>query len=237
MLKGRGRTKATWFKDLTGVRFGRLTVVSFARREGDRVDGRRGGVRYLWTCRCDCGGVVDVAGDKLRSKARPTRSCGCLTVEATRERRLTHGHTVGGTMTAEYRAWWNMISRCAAPENSRFADYGGRGITICDEWRNSFECFLADMGHRPSRRHSIDRIDVNGNYKPDNCRWATPREQSENKRSTRLVILNGEEMTVTEASRRTGIGVGTLSRRISGGWPAADLFAPTNQRHYHRKRK
>lgn len=114
-----------------------------------------------------------------------------------------------------------MLGRCTNPNNRDFVLYGGRGIRVCARWSASFESFLADMGERPTKRHSIDRIDNNGDYEPGNCRWATPLEQNRNRRNTRLVTFKGETLALAEWSQRTGIAYHTLKSRLLKGWDSA----------------
>lgn len=150
-------------EDLTGKRYGRWSVLG----PGDDYE--------HWRCRCDCGTERDVGHASLRKGF--SRSCGCLKLEMVRKVNKTHGLT----RTPAHRSWVAMRQRCYNPKTTRYSRYGGRGIKVCDRWRYSFEEFLKDMGQPPSDRHSIDRIDVDGDYEPGNCRWATPLEQRHNR--------------------------------------------------------
>ena len=156
--------------DLTGMTFGRLKVV-------ERVETPPGVRRrsVYWSATCICGKTVVTAGDALREKR--TLSCGCYRKQMTGPRVRTHGMT----KTVEYRTWFHMRERCEKATHPSYANYGGRGIRVCERWM-SFKNFFADMGRRPSPKHSIDRIDNDGNYEPGNCRWATAKQQMSNQR-------------------------------------------------------
>ena len=157
-------------KQMEGSRYSRLLVIE---RSGSDNYGRA-----TWLCRCDCGASPVVAGYQMRSGK--TRSCGCLQNEIRDKRVRTHGHSVGGR-SPTYNSWQSMKTRCTNSSNPDWEIYGGRGITACVEWRESFEQFLADMEVRPEGR-TLDRIDSDGNYEPGNCRWATPAAQQLNRR-------------------------------------------------------
>lgn len=154
-----------------GSRFGRLVLVEVL----GTVDRNR-----QWKCRCDCGKEVVRLMNNI--KRGITLSCGCLGYENVKSVRRTHGDACRNAVSREFQTWQRMIQRCHNPKVPCFRDYGGRGIAVCDRWRKSFDAFLSDMGRRPPGNFSIDRIDVDGNYEPSNCRWATPKQQANNKR-------------------------------------------------------
>jgi len=155
-------------KNHAGERIGRLTLVELAPKSA-------GGI--AWVCACDCGTLAVVKAHNLQRGA--TKSCGCLRREIAAPLRRKPLHGMTGTRT--FLSWVAMNSRCSNPNATHYQYYGGRGIAVCDRWRGDFQAFLADMGERPEGR-TLDRIDVDGNYEPSNCRWATPVEQAANKR-------------------------------------------------------
>lgn len=158
-------------KDITGKRFGMLTVIELDSRKLTAT---------LWNCLCDCGNKKVVRKSNLVTGQ--TKSCGCLSAELASKRLKTHGNSTQKKPTKEYRTWIMIKSRCTYPGTNGYERYGGRGISVYDRWEKSFVDFLNDMGECPSPDHSIERTDVNGNYEPGNCCWATTEEQSRNKR-------------------------------------------------------
>ncbi|MNB58690.1 hypothetical protein D3C87_364080 [compost metagenome] len=190
-----------------GERYGRLLVLVRAgfRRES-----------AVWLCRCDCGNQVEVAAPELSNG--DTQSCGCLQKERTVQTKITHGKSD----SKEYSSWRAMKSRCTNENRDNFKRYGGRGITICERWFNSFENFLEDMGPAPSPDHSIERDDVDLNYEPGNCRWATQQEQMRNTSRSRRVSWNGSEMTLVELSEVTGVKYDLLQARLNRDWSVED---------------
>lgn len=139
--------------------------------------------------------------------------------------RTTHGCSVAGAITPEYAAWGHMKSRCLSPANTYYADYGGRGITVCQQWIDSFQSFLADVGSRPSAQHSLDRINNDGNYEPGNVRWALSDVQQNNKRNTTLITAFGQTMSIPQWSRYTGIPKDTIRYRLSQGRSMDGVFS------------
>ncbi len=165
--------------------------------------GENKGKEPCWLCLCDCGSITTVRGSGLRSGS--TKSCGCLARNVTKNRSITHGKFG----TAEWRAWAAMKSRCYLQTNKSYSSYGGRGISVCEEWLDSFEAFFADMGVRPSAHHQLDRINNNGNYERSNCRWATRKVNINNRRVT--VRYNG--LTLRELAEKSGENYATLKTR------------------------
>lgn len=200
------------FKDITGQRFGRLVAV--------KPNALNKHKRWDWEYICDCGNtlITDAGGPRSGN----TRSCGCLRSEATSARMATHRK--GGT--PEHRAWAHMLRRCRSPDEPMYPQYGGRGIRVCDRWLK-FENFLADMGEKPPGL-SLDRIDVNGNYEPNNCRWATWLQQANNKQFNRRTEYMGETITITELARLTGLSIKTIDTRWCRGDRGEALYRPTD---------
>ena len=143
-----------------------------------------------------------------------------------------HGHTVGSRKTPEYSSWHGIKARCYKPHNSRYSSYGGRGITMCDRWINSFENFLEDMGSKPTPKHSIDRIDVNGNYEPSNCRWATMEQQMLNKQNSKVITYKGVTLPLKTWATKLGVRYNLLRRRIFVyGWDIEKAFHQQSERY------
>src|SRR6476659_6232781 len=159
-------------KNLIGQRFGYLVVAQQAASD------KAGKAR--WLCKCDCGGTTPVTSTNL--KTGHVKSCGCYNRQLVNDRNFKHGHAPRGRPSAEYVCWRHVRNRCFDPLDPSWKYYGGRGITMCDQWKDDFTAFIRDMGQRPSPKHSIDRKNNDGNYEPGNCRWATAKEQRNNRR-------------------------------------------------------
>ena len=196
------------FIDLTGQRFGRAIAL-------ERDYGFKG--QAYWRCVCDCGKFFSTASHSLR--VGDCKSCGCLNSEKARERSTKHGMK----HTKAYRAWKHLKARCYNEKVKEFHNYGGRGIKVCDRWLESFENFIADMGH-PQPHESIDRINNDGDYCPENCRWTDSKTQSRNTRRNRFITLNGESKTIAEWSEITGIEESAITKRLKLGWSDHDAL-------------
>lgn len=201
--------------DKTGMRFGRLTVL----REAPRIEPGR----PRWVCQCDCGTIVTVDSRSLSPKR--TKSCGCINSERARKLALDH-ITHGQTKTRLYNIWYNMRNRCNKKSAVDYCRYGGRGIEVCEAWQNSFTPFFEwamANGYRDDL--TLDRIDNNGNYCPENCRWADSETQNNNRRSNHYITYSGETLTVSQWARRLGINKVTLQSRLSKyGWSVQKTF-------------
>ena len=199
-------------RDLTGMTFGRLTVLEHAEND------KHGNAQ--WQCRCCCGKVAVVSGNRLISGV--VKSCGCLKNEGNNKK-----HGMSNTKT--HHRWTEIKQRCFNPNNKAYPDYGGRGITMYAAWIHDFQAFydyVSQLEHFNELGYSLDRINVNGNYEPGNLRWATRTEQNRNKRNTLKVNYNGEEMTLAQAAEKSGINVKTLYDRLKNGYDNLHLFSP-----------
>lgn len=212
---GSARTsrKPNNMRDLLGVKFGRLLVL--CRSSLVRIGG------VMWDCECECGNRSTVRAQHLTCGR--VKSCGCLNSEMISKRNRTHGMS----RTTEYKSWTSMKERCYNPKHIEYSRYGARGIRVCDEWADSFACFIEDMGLKPTPYHSIDRIDVNGDYAPGNCRWADRITQANNKRSNRILIHSGVSRTISEWERASGLPKGVIGLRLARGMsPAQAITKP-----------
>jgi hypothetical protein len=193
-------TWSRYVKDLTGLTFGRLKVLSRVENRGDGA---------AWLCECECGAKKEIRSRGLLRGS--TTSCGCYHRERAGDVHRTHGLS----KTPEQQAWNHAKERCYNPKTHNYAKYGGRGIVMCDEWKGSFESFYRDMGPRPSPKHSLDRFpNRDGNYEPGNCRWATPKEQAINRDYSILITYNGKTMPLTDWARELGQPYKNLHKRI-----------------------
>lgn len=196
--------------DLTGRRFERLVVLKEADKRGPQN-------QIYWLCLCDCGKQVEVNGGSLRSGS--TKSCGCYKIEKFINMAKTYPRKKDGkAKTRLYKIWRGMIRRTMNPKRQNYYRYGGRGIRVCDEWLHDFSAFKEwSMKNGYNDTLSIDRIDSNGNYCPENCRWADKIQQARNRETTRYFEYNGENKTVVEWAEITGIPYTTILRRINDG--------------------
>lgn len=218
---------------VAGQRFGRWVII----REVERQRGIR-----MVRCACDCGTESNVSLKNMMSGK--SQSCGCLRRRVMSETKVIHGQSGyrGKDRGPLYMTWTDMRRRCYTPTARSFAYYGARGVKVCDRWmhgdgvKSGYECFANDMGSKPTPQHSLDRIDVNGDYSAQNCRWATADVQANNKRSNRLVQFRGQRMNIGEAIRLSGIPEWTVYERLARGWTPDDaLNRPVSNR--GRKRK
>lgn len=193
------------FLDRTGVRYGRLVAQSFVMKR-----------QAHWWCVCDCGKKVLVAGGQLSNGN--TQSCGCLQRERTVAAHTKHGHTKFGEQPSPtYRVWRDMIARCFNEKRPRYERYGGRGITVCKRWLK-FENFLKDMGERPSKKHTLERKNNDGNYTPKNCVWATGHAQDRNKSNNVLLTFHGRTQVLSDWAVELKMDNDTLRSRLLRGW-------------------
>jgi hypothetical protein len=200
-----------------GERNALLVAVRFSHRD-------KWGANY-WLFKCDCGEETCQRPDYV--KRGRVLSCGCYREERASERmaaRSTHGHSSGGKLTSEYNSWRNMRDRCRYPSSDNWDMYGGRGIKVCERWDTSFENFLADMGPKPTPKHTIGRKDQDGNYEPGNCEWETIPQQNRNRRDNRMVMFGGRELTLAEACREMGIPRNRVDARLRYGFTVEEAL-------------
>jgi hypothetical protein len=212
--------------DIQCIRFGRLIALRLHGQRGDNG-------AAMWECHCDCGSTVSAPGHCLRRGQ--VKSCGCLKIEkgsANLKRmreagmmpQLRHGDAKAGREAPEWSLWHSVKGRCDPMRRHPNPDYAGRGIRMCEEWRNSYEAFLAYVGRRPSPEHTLDRIEVNGHYEPGNVRWATKMEQARNRRNSCWIECDGRRATLAEWAERTGLKNTTIRNRIRAGWSVRDAL-------------
>jgi hypothetical protein len=197
-------------------RFGRLVVLrkDIARSLPYKIS--------RWFCRCDCGSEVSIMSNSLRSGR--TNSCGCIRSETTTRLKTKHGKR----KTPEFDVWCNMRRRCYDPSNKSYRDYGGRGIKVCPQWRDSFKTFIEDVGPRPTASHQLDRINNFGNYEPKNVRWATRKEQCNNRRSNSRYEFRGQKLTISElmSFSNSTLSYAHIMQRIrKRGWPIEEAIS------------
>lgn len=203
------------FVDLTGQRFGRYTVIC---RDSDQIS-QNGRHRVMWKCKCDCGNVKTVHAYSLTSGQ--VVSCGCYKSELKREKLKVHG----GTHTRLYKVWDGMKARCYNPNKTYYPIYGGRGISMCDEWHYSFEAFREwSLANGYNDSLTIDRIDNDGNYCPENCRWATISQQNNNKSTSHYLTYKGETKTIMQWAEATGFTFHAIFARLAKGMSAEEAL-------------
>lgn len=219
-MQPKGITLPPHAENLAGQTFNRLTAIELGGRN------RHG--QLLWIWQCTCGNLTTVAGHRVKSGH--TKSCGCFERESFAARVTTHGATVNHSTTPEYNTWCNMIRRCTDPRNQDYDNYGQRGITVCERWR-SFADFYADMGEKPTRKHSLERVDNNKGYSPENCAWATQAQQTRNTRQNRWLTLNGRTMCLSDWAKELNLHPTSLNERLER-WPIEKaLTTPSKRKH------
>ncbi len=210
------------FNNIVGLKFGRLTIIGYF---GTCKTGSG------WYCECECGNII--MASHLAITGGGVKSCGCLFNE-TRRCSLKHNHANNGNVTPTWNSWSKLRGRCLNINDKAYPEYGGRGITVCERWLDSFENFLSDMGEKPHGL-TIDRIDNNGNYEPGNCRWANKTQQSNNRRNNIVLTHNGVSMTLSEWADSCGIRYATIRLRIKNGWDIGRAISVPVDSKYHHK--
>ena len=210
-------------EDIAGKKYNRLTLVRPAYKKG---------TRWIWECLCDCGNITFL--ESYAVKSGHTKSCGCLYLETRGKTRLVHGGCK--ELASLYHIWENMKARCFNPKSANYSHYGARGITVCDEWRQDFQSFINwSVANNYEYGLSIERLNVDGNYEPTNCKWIPRNAQGRNKRNSRRVIVDGEEVSLSEyfysQKAEESIDYYNFSCRISLGWTLEKaLSTPVNKR-------
>lgn len=207
-------------EDLCGQIFHNLTVISFVERKNNST---------IWLCSCRCKKSKQIMVSSASLKSGNTKSCGCLKIE-----KCVITHTKHGlTESKEYKIWCGIKRRCYNKKYMGYKNYGGRGIKMCDRWLESFEYFYEDMGPRPSDSHSIDRIDNDGDYSKENCRWTTREEQNNNTSRNIYLTYNNVTKTISQWAKELNISSSTIKYRINKGWPVETIFAPSKKNGKH----
>ena len=200
--------------NMQGKVFGFLTVIGLA-------EGRSHG-QIRWKCQCECGNIHESAGAYLRQGK--VKSCGCKKAELTSKANTRHGASPKWHRDPEYRIWSEMRRRCRRPESNRWHTHGARGIKVCERWEK-YESFIADMGKRPNTELSIERRDNDGDYCPENCYWATRKEQARNKQNTIMLTVGGVTKPLVKWAEEVGIKRATIVARINAGWTPEDAVS------------
>lgn len=204
--------------ELVGQVFDRWTVVSRAENTPQG--------QAMWTCRCECGVEKTLKSIVLRRGL--SKSCGCWKLEMLVERSTKHGHGPASGYSPTYSTWAAMVKRCTNPNAPTYYRYGGRGIEVCERWRD-FVNFLADMGEKPDGM-TLDRVDNEGHYGPDNCRWATMKVQGRNRSNNHVITFRGETRCLSEWAETVGINLATLKDRLENGWAIEEAFSTPVER-------
>lgn len=205
--------------DLSNQIFGKLKVL---KRAENRIE-PSGRSKVYWLCRCECNIEKEIEASSL--KKGKSNSCGCIGKEIMKNLNLSHGMY----KSSEYKSWQKMKERCLNPNIERYPQYGGRGIKVCNRWLNSFENFYEDMGDRPSKDHSLDRKDVNGDYTPDNCRWITNQEQHYNKTNTLYVEYNGNKKSLSEMCKMYNLNYKSTWKKYNKGTTFEEILTKNNK--------
>lgn len=200
--------------DIVGNKYAHLFVIGLA------PNSRTGKPR--WLCKCDCGSIKSYYGSNLKSGKTNTCSTKCI---------FSPNRKHGMSKTPEFRSWASMMGRCYRIGTNQYHNYGGRGIKVCGRWLE-FVNFFEDMGRKPTIKHQIDRIDSNKNYEPTNCKWSTVKEQSNNRRTNKIVVYRGESLTVAQWADKLGFKYSTLKERLSRGWDVERAFNERPEMHH-----